>query len=844
MPRPRLDRRLSEWAPVTVLRGLHGYGKTTQLAVWLASQSSDDVRCVWVTTRPVSDGAPTFEECLHRRLRVSGIVVPETSTGRVATNGLDELDAALCDTPHDRRFVLAADDVQHLRDERVIAELLGLVKRHPHFHLYACCPGRHPVESLAGGTVDVNAVEPRELLADDDEIERLASIMGRHLDRRRAQELRDAVGASISAIRMALRAGDTSGPRALDVAEYLRTRVLPEVAEQGLLEPLMRFSLAHAIEGRMVRDLCDDADPDRLLEALEGTGIVERVAGAQELRLAIPAPFRDILRNEYASTAPRAARAFHGRLAEWFAHHDVPNHVSFSFAHAVAAEDWALMDELWFDNVAALFLDQPDLVRETLEMLPAPVLASRPSMQVVRDTLRIASYTGAGASQRTLHAFADASARVVRQHWDTMSANELLVVATGYLIHLRLSGRFQDSAAVGDRVHARSGARAATQRVSTSRLAWFHLHRGITYSLLHDDASAVRSYVRAEEHAASPADDLVRSCAAANLALTDALAGNAERALQSLQRHRTFATRRRPGDEAARIGGHLAAGFLALDRLDLAGVRAALDALGDGAASWEFWPFIAFLCAQHALHTGLTVEALAHLDQVQAAHDDELADKGAAAALMTRARADLLIACGRGESATRLLAARGGDMPLTRVPAARMRLLARGTDASAEICPSTWDASTSARDRIELLLLGAIASLRADDPRNTQRLVNQALNVYADTGVLRPFATVPNANLARILAVADRDLAPDDAARLREHEAVYPERVVLIELSDREQSVLLALAEHASRQAIADSLFVSINTVKTQLASIYQKLGCTTRQEALAAARRLDLLPR
>ena len=229
---------------------------------------------------------------------------------------------------------------------------------------------------------------------------------------------------------------------------------------------------------------------------------------------------------------------------------------------------------------------------------------------------------------------------------------------------------------------------------------------------------------------------------------------------------------------------------------------------------------------------------------MHAAHDDELADKGAAAALMTRARADLLIACGRGESATRLLAARGTDMPLTRVPAARMRLLARGTDATGEICPSTWDASTSARDRIELLLLGAIASVRADDPRNTQRLVNQALNVYADTGVLRPFATVPNADLARILAVADRDLAPDDAARLRKHAAVYPERLVLIELSDREQSVLVALAEHASRQAIADSLFVSINTVKTQLASIYQKLGCTTRQEALAAARRLDLLPR
>ena len=58
-----------------------------------------------------------------------------------------------------------------------------------------------------------------------------------------------------------------------------------------------------------------------------------------------------------------------------------------------------------------------------------------------------------------------------------------------------------------------------------------------------------------------------------------------------------------------------------------------------------------------------------------------------------------------------------------------------------------------------------------------------------------------------------------------------------------EQAVLEALATTGSRQAIADSLFVSVNTVKTQLASIYQKFGSTTRAETLAKAREHELLP-
>ncbi|HEX2204502.1 MAG TPA: helix-turn-helix transcriptional regulator, partial [Longimicrobium sp.] len=58
-------------------------------------------------------------------------------------------------------------------------------------------------------------------------------------------------------------------------------------------------------------------------------------------------------------------------------------------------------------------------------------------------------------------------------------------------------------------------------------------------------------------------------------------------------------------------------------------------------------------------------------------------------------------------------------------------------------------------------------------------------------------------------------------------------------LSAKERQVLRLLAEGLSNPEIARELIVSVNTVKTHLKRIYQKLGVSTRREAREAARRL-----
>jgi LuxR family maltose regulon positive regulatory protein len=61
-------------------------------------------------------------------------------------------------------------------------------------------------------------------------------------------------------------------------------------------------------------------------------------------------------------------------------------------------------------------------------------------------------------------------------------------------------------------------------------------------------------------------------------------------------------------------------------------------------------------------------------------------------------------------------------------------------------------------------------------------------------------------------------------------------------LSIQEQRVLRLLAAGRSRQEIADELVISLNTVKTHLQHIYQKLNVSSNREAREAARRLRLV--
>jgi LuxR family transcriptional regulator, maltose regulon positive regulatory protein len=76
----------------------------------------------------------------------------------------------------------------------------------------------------------------------------------------------------------------------------------------------------------------------------------------------------------------------------------------------------------------------------------------------------------------------------------------------------------------------------------------------------------------------------------------------------------------------------------------------------------------------------------------------------------------------------------------------------------------------------------------------------------------------------------------------QQHNGAQAQAAFLIEpLSPQEMRVLRLLVQHRSNADIASELVVSVNTVRTQVQSIYNKLGVHTRSAASDVARALRL---
>ena len=70
----------------------------------------------------------------------------------------------------------------------------------------------------------------------------------------------------------------------------------------------------------------------------------------------------------------------------------------------------------------------------------------------------------------------------------------------------------------------------------------------------------------------------------------------------------------------------------------------------------------------------------------------------------------------------------------------------------------------------------------------------------------------------------------------------HPAPIIVEPLSDREREVLRLLSAMLSTAEIGTEMYISVNTVKTHLRSIYRKLSAARRGEAVRRARELKLI--
>ncbi len=189
---------------------------------------------------------------------------------------------------------------------------------------------------------------------------------------------------------------------------------------------------------------------------------------------------------------------------------------------------------------------------------------------------------------------------------------------------------------------------------------------------------------------------------------------------------------------------------------------------------------------------------------------------------------------------------------------ARLRIAQGAGDAALQIL-ADWQAEVHEQGRfgseLEIIILQALAHAAEKRlPQAKERLL-QALTLAQPEGYRRLFLDEgePLAALLRTTLSEMRD-APQAASmrglllafaqgRAGRDAASSSAAAPLIEpLSPQEQRVLRLLSAGRSNPEIASELIVSINTVKTQVQSIYRKLNVSSRREARDAARQLQLL--
>ncbi|WP_410663211.1 LuxR C-terminal-related transcriptional regulator [Amycolatopsis sp. lyj-84] len=143
---------------------------------------------------------------------------------------------------------------------------------------------------------------------------------------------------------------------------------------------------------------------------------------------------------------------------------------------------------------------------------------------------------------------------------------------------------------------------------------------------------------------------------------------------------------------------------------------------------------------------------------------------------------------------------------------------------------------------IESWLLEAVLADQAGEQNQAHNAVGRALDLAAPQQALRPFHDAGRHVRELLVSGAGRFGRTEEfASTVLQSLPAHPGGPV-DPLTSRELELLTELPSMRTTEQIADSLFVSVNTVKTHLRGIYRKLGVNHRRDAVVAARRRGLL--
>ncbi|MGF0312014.1 LuxR C-terminal-related transcriptional regulator [Rhodococcus sp. IEGM1428] len=621
--------------------------------------------------------------------------------------------------------------------------------------------------------------------------------------------------------------------RSLDV--YVEARIYRDDAIRHLHEFIDAIAAAESVDSELARALTGRAGTDQAVAELVDHGLllVDRNTTRPGRWLFPPALREAILkrqRDEGHDPTPRLIF-----VARWHRDH---GHQRDALLHAVQAQEWPLVIDIIDSHWITLLSQDVSMFRAALVAIPGSRISARPAMLAARQLL-----TGADSASTTSESLIPATMDALRALASSPQGSEALLAGTVHAVLIRLAGDFTGSAELCRRLAIlRRFMHDTSPEVQIDSVALLHYQWSVSHQLA---GSLQESGIEAAvAYRGSSVDELsfVARGSAGTSALNWALIGEHARANQWLERKVQQGLPDSWLEPIVRTAGLAARGLGALDSLDLDYARWIVEQLNTLSERSEMWPVIAHVRAGFELLNTRPALALDQLRRAKANNVRSVQPAGLATRLLLTSEIELLLACGLGNQAD-AAAGRAGDEDWAMILRARVySLTGRDSQAVSLSRSLSQSADVSPRLLIDSLLIEASSALHLGELRTAAAAWTRAITLIDHLELPRSLTYLASRDVEALTS-----LVPGRSTSFRRvcssgSGSVFPESVRYVELTEREGIVLVALAAGQGHTRIAKDLFVSTNTVKSQLRSAYKKLGAHTRDEALSAAREIGLL--
>jgi LuxR family maltose regulon positive regulatory protein len=813
---------------------------------------------LWVSARPDLDSWKAFD----RR-------IAELAGDIVSPGGADAIEQVCAASP-DTRVILIVDDGDWILDAVLRDRLVDLCRRLPTLHIVGATGDVTPaVEDPRGSGLSFTLVTGRDLLVTDEEARELARAWGLDRSDEEVAAARLASGGWLGLLRELLE--DDLPRHDHAVHRFLAALAVtsPEAATVAVLGAI-------AVLGEVTRDLLthlEEAQPAvwRLLGAegleplaavLTDSGLLgsadgdpagaasDAAAGCGTALLAVAPALRETLSADFAGQHPEATRALHSAASAYWEGTGEPADLARSVVHARRAGDWPHLTHLAARHGWWLGAHHPRATIAAYAGLTDDAVRTSPVLVLTRElahALHPAAIDPDPRSPMVQRVFARS---VQETAAGTTDPDVRVFLTIAHVNALRQRGAPAEALRVGDA--QRPGLTPRWQDVSALNRSFYYLQTGLAAAEVGDVPRAMRRFARAYDESGGEQSQFVACSAAGHHALMLAYEGRRTAAVQWAERAEQGAA----GQEwIGRIAGppvRLARSYLALDESDAQAAAAIVEDEAALLSIFDMWPLLLDVHARAALAAGAPVRALDAIEHAVGTQSLRRPPSPLAQALVVRARAELLLADGQLTRASLLLERTqaqtvAGPPPLRqllRVTEARLRLLAGQHQQARQLAARTLAEDPMRRLALDLLLIDAAAALALGETEDAARGIGRVVSMTPArelTALLRGVDTVTRGELAGLLGgVRAEVLAQADGALTAP--PFHPAHGELVELTERERSVLGSLARGATLADIAQADVLSVNTVKKQAGSLYRKLGADSRAAALRTASDLGFL--